>query len=149
MRGYPFYLGFVKDVWVATGGGTNQFHPTKLSWYHFIKDANSRMDVPMAMNILLGSVAGLMQSVLDKIEIGIANLRKKEMLLPLIHFIEKWNRMVDIMLGYAFGSYTRENGRNCQLELLSFLRWLTKWYNDHIDRIEKKTTYCNGKEEIK
>ena len=102
----------------------------------------------MSMHVLSGSVARLMNSVVDDDDIQVGSLKNKKMLKPLIIFIEKWNHMVDIMLGHAHGAYTRANGRKCQLELLSFLRWLTKWHNDHLERIEEKATYCYAVKDI-
>ena len=76
-KGCLFHLGFVKDCWVVTGGGTNQLHPTKLTWYHFLKDANSRMDCPMSMHVLSGSVARLMNSIVDDDDIQVGSLKNK------------------------------------------------------------------------
>ncbi len=105
--------------------------------WHFIKDANSRMDVPLAMHILSASVAIMMRKAVEDVNVAIGSIRNKNIVMPLIIFIEKWNRMVDIMLGHAYGAYTPENGRRIQLDLLSFLRWMTKWNNDHKERMAK------------
>ena len=60
----------------------------------------------------------------------------------LIVFIEKWNALVDIVLGRR-GRYTRENGKTFQRELLIFLAWMSRWKADHDERVGdgKRTEY--------
>lgn len=137
----PFHLGLVKDAFVATGGGSNQLQPTRLSSRHFNRDANSRMDCNAALNILSGSTANMIEAAIndDAIE-TIGSIRLKKILLPLMHFIRRWNFMVDIMLGKSkYGNYTPSNGRLIQVELLKIMKRLSEWQKDHAARVAEGT----------
>ena len=48
-------LNMIYLCWIATGGNTVQFHETRLTMKHFLKDTNSRMDCNLAMQVLSGS----------------------------------------------------------------------------------------------
>ena len=46
------YLLCIEDIWLALGGGSSQLQETKLTNYHFDKNAFSRMNVSLAMQVL-------------------------------------------------------------------------------------------------
>ena len=55
----PVNMGMSYDSWIATGGGSNQLQPTKLTSSHFFEDPNSRMDVLLSAQLLSASVGGM------------------------------------------------------------------------------------------
>ncbi len=65
----PTNIKMIEEVWLKTGGATVQFHPTKLTIAHLDKNAHSRMNVSLAIQLLSSSVAALIQEVIkeDKI----------------------------------------------------------------------------------
>lgn len=126
----PMSLKMVETCWLATGGGTVQMDATKLSAQHFNKDNNSRMDVPLAMQVLSASTARMMRKAVDDPALVLGTFRQKEVFKPLIILIEKWDKLVDIMNGRNY-NYTPENGCAVQRELLTTLAWFTKWKNKH------------------
>ena len=132
----PMHIGLAKDCWIAMGGGTNQLQSTSLTMYHFIKDNNSRMICSLSLQILSASVARMMQAAVDDDSVQVGNIRNKKILIPIIKFIIKWNRLIDIMNGRDGVYYTPENGRSVQEEMLDFLTWFTMWSNDHDKRVE-------------
>ena len=97
------------------------------------------------MQFLSASTAAMLRAAVNDDDVTIGTIRNKNIMWPLIHFTQKWNDMVDIMLGKSkYKVYTPSNGRDIQIELLKMLTWLTKWNLDHKERIEKGATYKSG-----
>ena len=130
-------LNMPKLCWLATGGGTVQLQETKLSWLHFLKDNNSRMDVALALELMSGSCARMMRKAIDDDSITLGDFRNKHVFKSFVVFIEKWDRLVDIMNARDGVQYTPENGRAIQEELLKLLTWLTNWHNDHEEAVKQ------------
>ena len=78
----------------------------------------------------------MMRKAIDDPDITLGSFNNKGVFTSLVVFIEKWNRIVDIMNGRD-EYYTSVNGRSIQEELLITLTWLTVWKNDHDTRVEE------------
>ena len=125
----PIEMKMIEVVWLKTGGATGQFHETKLTVYHFEKNAYSRMNVSLATQVLSASVAKMIRDAIADDEIQLP-IRKKEMYNHLADLCEKWNEVVDICNGKG-GPHTPENAVERQVKLLSTLNWFSKWKKSH------------------
>ncbi|EJK60144.1 hypothetical protein THAOC_19553 [Thalassiosira oceanica] len=134
----PANLDMVETGWIATGGRTNALQPTRLSSFHFNKDANSRMDAGLTFDVLCGSVARLLQKAVDDPTITLGTFRNKKVYTPLINLIRKWDELSDIVNKWD-SIYTPENGQERQRALLNILLWFQKWKDDHDERVKNKT----------
>ncbi len=95
------------------------------------------MDAALSMQVLSASVADMIKKAIEGDSISVGNIQNKQILTLLMHFIEKWNRLVDIMNGRDGKYYTPENGREIQRVLLKHLTWLTKWKISHNEGVKK------------
>ena len=77
----------------------------------------------------------MMRKAIDDTNITLGSFPNKGVFTSLVVFIEKWNRIVDIMNGRD-EYYSEVNGRSIQEELLTTLSWLTVWKQDHDQRVE-------------
>ena len=78
----------------------------------------------------------MMRKAIDDPDIKLGTFENKRVFTSLFVFIERWNRLVDIMNGRD-KYYSPANGCSIQEELLSTLTWLTTWNNDHGEHVEK------------
>ena len=125
----------VEDVWIQSDGMTGQLQETKLSIAHFDKNAYSRMNVSLAMQVLSASVARMIRSAINDDEIFLA-LRNKNMYTHLADLCENWNFVVDIC-NSRDGAHSPENARDRQMVLLDVLSWFTKWEKIHLAAVQK------------
>ena len=133
-------LQLIELVWLATGGATGQFHETKLSVYHFDKNAHSRMNVSLAVQILSQSVAKMIRDAIDDEEVVVGSIRNKGILNHTADLCEKWNLVVDICNGRAQGGklspHTPANANERITTLLDVLKWFSKWKKLHDTRVQ-------------
>lgn len=129
------------DIWKALGGDTNQLQETKLTIHHFIKNAFSRMNVSLAMQILSESVAVMIRTAIADEDIKLF-YQVKGMYNHLADLCEKMNTVADICNGRQ-GPHTPTNASERQKALLDVLAWFTEWKNLHDERvaIEEATEY--------
>ena len=80
----------------------------------------------------------MVRNAVNDPNISLGSFRNKKVFRSLIVFIEKWNSLVDIVLGRRW-RYTRENGKTFQRELLIFLAWMSRWKADHDERVNDGT----------
>lgn len=134
----PVNLGMIEIAFRATGGGTNQMQPTKLCDSCFFRNARSKMDCTLSLIILSGSVARMLRAAVedDTVELGFKN---KYVYMPLIHFCEMCNLLVDITNGRNRDFYTPQNGHQKQIQLLNILDWFSKWKMEHDAAVEAET----------
>ena len=60
----PVNMKMIEAIWMRTGGATGQFHETKLTVYHFEKNAYSRMNVSLATQVFSASVAKMVRDAM-------------------------------------------------------------------------------------
>ena len=130
----PINLSMVEDVWIESDGTSGQLQQTKLSFAHFDKNAYSRMNVSLAMQVLSASVASMIRSAINDDEIFLA-LENKQMYNHLADLCDKWDLVVDICNGRD-GAHSPENARTRQMVLLDVLSWFTKWEKLHLAAVE-------------
>eukprot|EP00978_Attheya_sp_CCMP212_P010737 scaffold26127_cov56-Attheya_sp.AAC.1 len=90
----PINTGAIMGVWKATGGFSHQQAATKLTMRHFVKDAWSRMNVSLAVQLLSKSTATMLQKCVDDDDVKLP--LKNEKYFRLIELCEKVDRLVDI-----------------------------------------------------
>jgi hypothetical protein len=129
----PLTLWLIENVWRAMGGDTCQLQETKLTIHHFHKNAYSRMNVSLAMQILSLSVAMMIRMAIADDDVKL-HFDTKGMYNHLADFCEKMNSLVDICNGRD-GPHTPENAAARQKELLDILSWFTEWKQLHDERV--------------
>ena len=135
----PVNLKMGEHIWLETDGGSGQFHPTKLTVYHFDKNAHSRMNVALAIQFLSASVAALIRMAIvdDDVELPLSN---KNIYNHLANLCEKWNDVVDICNGVdderKDSYHTPKNAKERQTKLLDTLDWFTRWKSLHDERVD-------------
>lgn len=137
----PTNLRMIEVVWIELGGATNQLQETRLTIHHFVKDAYSRMNVALAVQILSYSVVQMLEKALVDDDV-VLTLKNKDMYRPLIYLCCYWNDLVDICNGRD-GPHTPENGLERQHKLLSILKWFSQWKARHDKEVAsgKKTDF--------
>lgn len=131
MNKSPLNLGMIKKVWEAVGGKTYQLQGTKLTMSHFIKGANSRMIVSLAMQVLSMSVAMLLKTASTDDDIDLP--MHSSMYEPMIQLCEHVNELVDIVNGRSSekgeytANFTRMKAESIQSCFLKILDWFAKW----------------------
>lgn len=131
----PIKLTMVEDVWIKSDGATGQLQETMLSFAHFDKNAYSRMNVSLAMQVLSASVARMIRAAIEDDEIFL-ELRNKRMYTHLADLCENWNSVVDIC-NSRDGEHSPENARDRQMMLLDVLSWFTKLKRLHLAALQK------------
>ena len=120
---------------MANGVGFRLFHED-CPLLRFAKDSNSQMNVAFAHNAVSVATARVLRTAIDDPDITLGTFRHNKVYdASLVIFIEKWNRRVDILNGRT-ECYSPANGWASQEELLTTLAWLTRWNNNHDDRVE-------------
>lgn len=130
----PTNLSMIECVWIALGGGSAQLQESKLTAFHFDKNAYSRMNVSLAMHILSQTVALMIRMAIADDDVILA-FEKKEVYNHLANLCEKMNLVVDICNGRD-GAHTPENALSRQTALLDVLAWFTEWKALHDARVE-------------
>jgi regulator of replication initiation timing len=138
----PVNLRMIEIAWRATGGGTNQLQPTKLGDHCFKKGPRSRLDCPTAVQTLSSSTGRMIRAAIDDTTVTLEPYRNKKVFYPLVHYIERWDKLIDITNG-RHEKYTPENGEEITEKLLEILSWFCKWKNSHDEDVKKqlKTEY--------
>lgn len=131
----PTNMKMAEDIWLETDGATGQFHPTKLSIYHFDKNAHSRMNVSLAMQLLSASVASMIREAINDEEVRLP-FENKNMYNHLADLCQYWDVVVDICNGRD-DPHTPKNASARQSMLLDILNWFTKWRKLH-DQLVKE-----------
>jgi hypothetical protein len=134
----PINLNAIEAMWKATGGHTQQQNHTKLTNAHFHKDAYSRMRVYLSVQVLSQSVVNMLKQGVEDEDVEVPLGKKRYA--SLIAMAERVDRLVDIFNGRLKNStgrmsFTPENGKAIQLELLEILQWFSKWHSVHNERL--------------
>ena len=140
----PVNLGMIEEVWLEMEGATKQLQETKLSRQHFDKNAYSRMNVSLAMQVFSASVAKILRDAINDDELTLA-MDNKVVYNHLADLCEKWNDVIDICNGRD-GPHSPENGLERQKILLDVLNWFSEWEAMHDAAMELedgKTTQFN------
>ncbi|KAL7533595.1 hypothetical protein ACHAXR_005333 [Thalassiosira sp. AJA248-18] len=132
----PCNLLMAENIWLETGGVTGQMHETKLTIRHFDKNAHSRMNVKLAMQVLSASVARMIREAIADNDITL-QLKRKGMYNHLADLYEKWNTVADICNGRD-GPHSPSNAVERQTVLLDILDWFSKWKAKHDSMVQKK-----------
>lgn len=138
----PVNLGLVEDVWQRCDGASCQLQETKLSNEHFDKNAYSRMNVSLTMQVLSASVAKMIRDAINDDEV-VLSLKNKGIYNHIANLCEKWNDVFDNCNGRD-GPHAKGNTAERQKVLLDTLSWFSKWKSMHDDAMKKdgeKTTY--------
>ena len=80
----------IEVIWLETGGATLQFHSTKLTIYHFDKNAYSRMNVALAAQMLSGSTCQMIRDAISDDEI-VLPIRNKNIYHHLANLCDHWD----------------------------------------------------------
>ena len=119
-------LYMIEIVWRALGGGTLQLQESKLTASHFDKNAFSRMNVALAMQILSATVTSMIRRAIAANDIVIST-RNKGVYNSLTYLCENMNVLIDICNGRNGVHQKPENGLERQRELLCILEWFSTW----------------------
>ena len=85
----------IEVVWLETGNETLQFHSTKLTIYHFDKNAYSKMDVVLAAQLVLGSTCQLIRdAILDNVTV--LPIHDKNIYYHLTNICDHWNKLLNV-----------------------------------------------------
>jgi hypothetical protein len=90
----PINLSMIRQVWESQGGRSLHLKESKLTMAHFVKDANSRMRVYLAVQVLSGTVARMIEEAIEDDEIDLPLEGKKYK--RLIELAKHVDRLVDI-----------------------------------------------------
>jgi hypothetical protein len=134
-------LYMVERVWRALGGGTSQLQESKLTTSHFDKNAFSRMNVALAMQVLSATVAAMIRRAIAATDVALPS-RNKGVYNSLAYLCKNMNSLIDICNG-RHGAHTPDNASVRQHELLRVLEWFSRWKKLHDERvaIEEATEY--------
>jgi hypothetical protein len=135
-------LHMIETVWRSLGGGTSQLQESKLTTSHFDKNAFSRMNVALAMQILSATVTLMIRRAIAADDV-VLSTRNKGVYNSLAYLCENMNILIYICNGKNGVQHTPENGQERQRELLRILEWFSMWKKLHNERVEigKATEY--------
>ncbi len=125
----PTNMRMIEVVWLETGGATGQMHTTKLTIRHFDKNAYSRMNVSLAVQLLSASVVAMIRAAIADDEV-VLPFEKKGIYNHIANLCEKWNAVVDICNGRD-GPHSPDNALERQTKLLDILDWFSQWKKLH------------------
>jgi hypothetical protein len=128
----PVTLGLIQDIWLAMGGNSAQLQQTILTCNHFEKNAYTRMNVSLAVQVLSESVATMITEAMDGDVI--LPLQEKGMYQHVRDLCRNMNMVVDICNGRD-GPHTPDNAADRQKCLLEILRWFSTWKALHDKRL--------------
>ena len=139
----------VYDIWVATGGMTNQQRHTKLTKAHFYPDGYANMVVSLSTQFFSNSTKQMIEDACNDDDL---DSFKEEHYVHMTEMIRHINRLTDITNGRnleAVGAggnmrtydayYTPETGRKTQEELLDILAWFSDWKAEHDAEVKAGT----------
>jgi hypothetical protein len=128
---YPIDLRMIEGVWQALGGGKLHLSECKLGWQHFLKDAYSRMNVSLAVQVLSDTVVLMITKVQADPEI---RLRMKKFHYDKLKELARHvNNLVDIINGRSTkknvfrADFTPEKAQDIQKRLIEILKWFSDW----------------------
>ena len=131
----PVNMKLIEDIWLELHGASGQLQETKLTIRHFDKNAHSRMNVSLAMQLLSASVALIIREAIADDEV-VLPLNNKNIYNHVANLCEKWNEVVDICNGKE-GPHSPANAVERQDKLLDILDWFSGWRKLHDSRVEK------------
>ncbi|KAL7527593.1 hypothetical protein ACHAXR_005041, partial [Thalassiosira sp. AJA248-18] len=137
----PMHLFLIQNIWFAMDGHTSQLQESKLSMAHFEKNAYSRMNVILAMQILSATVANMIRVAMGDEDLDL-ELKVRGMYTHLMNLCDNWNDVVDICNGKD-GPHTKDNGKERQEKLLDVLSWFSNWKKMHDEDVADKTKATN------
>jgi hypothetical protein len=131
----PINLNMIWQVWESQGGRLLHLKESKLTMAHFVKDANSRMRVYLAVQVLSGTSAQMIEEAIkdDEIDLPLEGKKYKH----LIELARCVDRLVDIGNGRSttekkeyVAHFKRETSKEIQEELLQIADWFAQWSKD-------------------
>ena len=127
MRGkVPINMQMIHEIWLKCNGASRQLQSTKLTSRHFNKNAYSRMNVKLAIQLLSQSTAKMIcYAIADDDESVVLSLHVKGMYSHVADLCEHWNAVVDICNGRD-GPHSPDNTAMRQSCLLDTLVWFAK-----------------------
>ena len=127
-----------KSPWLKCDGASRQLQSTKLTSRHFNKNAYSRMNVKLAIQLLSQSTAKMIcYAIADDDESVVLSLHVKGMYSHVADLCEHWNAVVDICNGRD-GPHSPDNAAMRQSCLLDTLVWFAKWKELYDERVRMK-----------
>ena len=129
-------LEMINNVWRALGGGASQLQESKLTAAHFDKNAFSRMNVALAMQVLSSTVTAMIRYAIvdDEVVLPTSN---KGAYKSLSYLCENVNDLADICNG-RHERHTPDNAVERQHVLLRILEWFWNWRRIHDERVTAK-----------
>ena len=128
---YPINLRMLEGVWQALGGGKFHLSECKLGWQHFLKDAYSRMNVSLAVQVLSDTVVIMITKAQDDpdIKLPMQNFQYDK----LKELARHVNNLVDIINGRSTtknvfrADFKAETAEDIQKKLIEILKWFSDW----------------------
>ena len=129
-------MQMIEEVWLKCDGASGQLQSSKLTSWHFDKNAYSRMNVKLATQLLPQSTVEMIRFAIadDGITLSVNN---KGMYNHVTDFCERWNEFVDICNGRR-GPHSPANATQQQMSLLETLAWFSRWKELHDKRVKGK-----------
>jgi hypothetical protein len=132
----PINMQMIEEVWLKCNGASGQLHSTKLTSWHFDKNAYSRMNVKLATQLLSQSNVDMIHNAIADDRI-VLSLCVKGMYSHVTDLCECWKEVVDICNG-RHGPHSPGNAVMRQTCLLDTLVWFSRWKKLHDERVRVK-----------
>ena len=132
----PVNMGMIEEIWLKCDGSSGQLQSSKLTSWHFDKNAYSRMNVNLAMQLLSRSTVVMIRDAIADDGI-VLSLQKKGIYNHVVDLCEHWNGVVDICNGRD-GPHILGNAAQRQTVLLKMLAWFSRWKELDDERVEAK-----------
>ena len=94
----PVNTGMVEEIWLKCDGSSGQFQSSKLTSWHFDKNAYSRINVNLATQLLSRSTVVMIRDAIADDDI-VLSLQRKGIYFHVVDLCEHWNGVVDICNG--------------------------------------------------
>jgi hypothetical protein len=128
---YPIDLRMIQGVWQALGGGKFHLSECKLGWQHFLKDAYSRMNVSLSVQVLSDTVVLMITKAQADPDI---KLPMREFHYDKLKELARHvNSLVDIINGRSTeknifrADFKPETAEDIQKKLIEILKWFSDW----------------------
>ena len=132
----PLNMQMIDEDWLKCDGASGQLQSSKLTSWHFDKNAYSRMNVKLATQLLSQLTVEMIRYAIADDGITIS-LNNKGMYNHVTDFCERWNEVVDICNGRR-GPRSSANATQRQTSLLETLAWFSRWKELHDKRVKEK-----------
>ncbi len=132
----PVNMGMVEEIWLKCNGASGQLQSTKLTSWHFDKNAYSQMNVKLATQFLWQSTVEMIRNAIADDGV-VLSLRNKGMYNHVADFCEQWNKVIDICNG-RHGPHSPDNAVMRQTRLLDTLVWFFWWKELDNERVRAK-----------